>query len=124
MLETIREYAVEQLDLSGERDGVVGRHADYFLALAEEAEPHLVEETATGWLDRLEVEHDNLRAAFARFDGAGEGEQLQRLAGALADSGKSEGRLLRGRGGSSGRLRRMLARPLRAETTRPGRRLV
>lgn len=96
MLETIREYAVEQLDLSGERDGVVGRHADYFLALAEEAEPHLVEETATGWLDRLEVEHDNLRAALARFDGAGEGEQLHRLAGALADFWQVRGPLVEG----------------------------
>lgn len=64
LLETVREYARERLLESGEEAGVRRRHAEYCLALAEEAEPF----TRGGakqkrWLDRLEVEHDNLRAA-------------------------------------------------------------
>jgi predicted ATPase/DNA-binding SARP family transcriptional activator len=82
MLETIREYAAELLATSGEAGAVARRHVDYFLALAEEAEPHL--RGAPGsWLDRLEREHDNLRAALDRLESAGEGERVQRLAGAL-----------------------------------------
>ena len=64
LLETVREYALERLLESGEEAGVRKRHAEYCLALAEEAEPF----TRGGanqkrWLDLLEVEHDNLRTA-------------------------------------------------------------
>jgi predicted ATPase/DNA-binding SARP family transcriptional activator len=82
MLETVREYAAELLDASGEQESVARRHAAFFLGLAEDAEPHL--RGAPGaWLDQLEREHDNLRAAFDRLDAAGEGVLVQRLAGAL-----------------------------------------
>src|SRR5262249_57223256 len=62
MLETIREYAGERLAESGEADGLARRHAEHYLALAEEAEPH-ARELSREWLDRLEQEHDNLRTA-------------------------------------------------------------
>jgi predicted ATPase/class 3 adenylate cyclase len=62
MLETIREFAVERLDDSDEADKLRRRHAEHFLALAEEAEPHL-RQASGEWLDRLEAEHDNIRAA-------------------------------------------------------------
>ncbi|HJP65860.1 MAG TPA: adenylate/guanylate cyclase domain-containing protein, partial [Actinomycetota bacterium] len=60
MLETIREFATERL---AETDEVLvrRRHAEYFLQLAEEAEPHFIGEDALAWLDRFEREHDNIR---------------------------------------------------------------
>jgi tetratricopeptide (TPR) repeat protein len=84
MLETIREFAAERLAASGEADRWQGRHADFFLALAEEAAPH-VRSGDRAWVDRLESEHDNLRAAFDLFLEAGRGAAAQRLVGLLAD---------------------------------------
>jgi predicted ATPase/class 3 adenylate cyclase len=82
MLETIREYAGEQLNESDDADELRRRHAERFLALAEEAEPHL-RGSAKEWLDRLEADHDNLRVAFDRLETSGESQQLLRLAAAL-----------------------------------------
>jgi predicted ATPase len=67
MLETIREYTAELLDESDEREEVRRRHTAYFLSVAEEAEPHLRESPGT-WLERLELEHNNLRAGLDRID--------------------------------------------------------
>jgi predicted ATPase/DNA-binding XRE family transcriptional regulator len=64
MLETIREYACEKLDESGEAERVRQRHRDFFIAFAEQAEPKLKGAQQLEWLDRLEVEYDNLRAAW------------------------------------------------------------
>jgi non-specific serine/threonine protein kinase len=64
MLETIREYAREKLDESGEIEQLRQHHRDYFIAFAEQAEPKLKGAEQFEWLDRLEVEHDNLRAAW------------------------------------------------------------
>jgi transcriptional regulator with AAA-type ATPase domain/predicted ATPase/class 3 adenylate cyclase len=64
MLETIREYALDQLDASGEGPEMRDRHLDYYLALAEEADAGLLGPQQVGWCDRLEAEHDNIRAAF------------------------------------------------------------
>ncbi len=63
MLETLREYAAERLDASGEAERMRRRHADYFTELASQAEPHLRRDEQE-WLDRLERERDNIRAAF------------------------------------------------------------
>jgi predicted ATPase len=65
MLETIREYALERLKAIGEADDAQRRQAEYFLALAEAARPELAGAREAVWLDRLETEHDNLRAALA-----------------------------------------------------------
>jgi predicted ATPase/DNA-binding SARP family transcriptional activator/DNA-binding CsgD family transcriptional regulator/Tfp pilus assembly protein PilF len=65
MLEPIRRYAGEKLAQSEDAEGVKDRHADFFLALAEEAEPELGGSRQGAWLDRLEGEHDNLRAALS-----------------------------------------------------------
>ena len=62
MLETIREFALEQLVASGEHDQIRHRHAARFLGLAAEADDGLVGAEQAAWLDRLEAEHDNLRA--------------------------------------------------------------
>lgn len=63
MLETIREYGLECLALGGEMEIVRRTHAHYYLALAEEAEQELGGPQQVGWLEQLEREHDNLRAA-------------------------------------------------------------
>jgi tetratricopeptide (TPR) repeat protein len=84
MLETIREYAGERLEARGEAMSVSQRHAAYFLALAEQAEPSLENGPDQHlWLARLESEHDNLRAALQWFLGWGEAGPELRLAGAL-----------------------------------------
>jgi predicted ATPase/Tfp pilus assembly protein PilF len=63
MLETIREYGLERLEASGETEQLRRRHADYYLALAAEAAPELFGAREPEWLERLEAEHDNVRAA-------------------------------------------------------------
>jgi tetratricopeptide (TPR) repeat protein len=83
MLETIREYAIERLDASGEADRWRRSHAEHLLSLAEEAAPHLREESKD-WLDRLEREHDNLRTAFDVLESSGATELVVRLAGAAS----------------------------------------
>jgi predicted ATPase/DNA-binding SARP family transcriptional activator len=82
MLETIREYAGEKLCEADESEPVRRRHLEFFLRLAEEAEPRLEAADQVAWLERLEAEHDNLRAALSW--GWEEAPALAlRLAGAL-----------------------------------------
>jgi predicted ATPase/class 3 adenylate cyclase len=95
MLETIREYAAERLQASRHADELRERHAQYFLALAKEAEPNLFEYSSE-WLDRLEREHDNLRAALDRLEAEGEIEVVLRLAGALSRFWGERGHLAEG----------------------------
>ncbi len=63
MLETVREYALEKLQASGELNDVRQRHAKHFTALAERAEPQLTGAQRKPWLAQLQAEHNNLRAA-------------------------------------------------------------
>ena len=84
MLETVREFALEQLTASGEADVSRGRHATWCLALAEQSEiatwggPEQAR-----WLDRLEAELPNLRGALGWLEETGDTEATLRLAGAL-----------------------------------------
>jgi predicted ATPase/class 3 adenylate cyclase len=82
MLETIREFAVERLEQDGSLSDVGDRHAQHFLALVEEAEPHLLE-YSDQWLDRIELETPNVRAALDWFIASGRAEEALRMAGAL-----------------------------------------
>ena len=92
MLETIREYATERLEKSGESFDLRCRHANHFVALAEMAEPTLLKlgvnadlhRTGGEWLDRLERELDNLRAALDWFEASNEWQLALRLAGAMS----------------------------------------
>ena len=84
MLEPVRQYGREKLEASGQADAAGRRHAAFFLALAQEAEPELkggVRQRA--WLEHLEADHDNLRAAIS-WSLNDEPEQALRLAAALA----------------------------------------
>jgi predicted ATPase/DNA-binding CsgD family transcriptional regulator/transcriptional regulator with XRE-family HTH domain len=85
LLETIREFGLEQLAASGESDAVRERHARYFLALAEESDWFLAERVQRSWLDRLEAEYDNLHAVLDWSLSAPEGAEIgPRLATAMA----------------------------------------
>lgn len=84
LLETIREYAREKLDGAGEAAAVRERHLGWYLALAEEAAPQLVGPGQVRWLARLELEHDNLRAALDwALAASPRPDAAVRLAGAL-----------------------------------------
>jgi tetratricopeptide (TPR) repeat protein len=98
MLETIREYALEQLAASGEEEAVKRRHADFYLRLAETAEPHLLHPERDEWLERLEHAHDNLRAALEWSSSEnGATRTGLRLAGALSWFWYQRGYLREGR---------------------------
>jgi predicted ATPase/class 3 adenylate cyclase len=83
MLETIHEFANARLDGSGEAEAVRRAHAEYFLALAEEAESMLWGAEDAAWLDRLDQEHDNMRAMLSWAISHEEGELALRVGGAL-----------------------------------------
>ena len=83
MLETIREFGHEQLEVRGERDLLRRRHAEHFLDLAVKAEPHLVAEGQGEWLDICDREHANIRAALRWAIEAGDADRAQEPAGAL-----------------------------------------
>jgi predicted ATPase/DNA-binding CsgD family transcriptional regulator len=83
LLETIREFALERLETSGEAEAVRRRHATFFLQLAEVAEPKLRSAEQATWRKRLEVEQDNLRAALRWTLESQEAEMGLWLAGAL-----------------------------------------
>ncbi|HET9661382.1 MAG TPA: tetratricopeptide repeat protein [Thermomicrobiales bacterium] len=63
MLETVREYARDRLDAAQESDAALRHHAEIVLALAEAAEPEITGPDQAAWLDRLDREKDNIRAA-------------------------------------------------------------
>jgi tetratricopeptide (TPR) repeat protein len=83
MLETIREYALEKLERSGEGALIRQRHAGYFVALAEEAEPEILGADQVAWLGRLEDERDNFRAALGWSLERGDSQLALRLIGSL-----------------------------------------
>ena len=82
MLETIRQYAREKLWAAGEGEMMRQRHLAYFVDLAERAEPNLRAFDMVMWLDRLEAEHDNMRAAL-EWALESNAEAVLQLAGAL-----------------------------------------
>jgi transcriptional regulator with XRE-family HTH domain len=85
MLETIREYAIECLAANGEAEEARRRHIDFFLTLAEQAEPHLWGGAdQVSWYQRLAVEHDNLRAALTWVLERGAAELGLRLGSVLS----------------------------------------
>ncbi|GAC1507743.1 MAG: hypothetical protein NVS2B12_22860 [Ktedonobacteraceae bacterium] len=83
-LETIREYGLEHLEASGERTPIQKRHAQYYLALAEDVEAELSDRTQSRALSILEMEQDNLRAALSWALSHDEVETVQRLSSALS----------------------------------------
>ncbi|MFB7613594.1 BTAD domain-containing putative transcriptional regulator [Kitasatospora sp. NPDC056181] len=83
MLETIREYGLEQLADSGRLESAGQHHAAYFLELAEHAAPDLRGPDQLRWIARLGAERDNLRAALHHAADTGDADTATRLAAAL-----------------------------------------
>jgi non-specific serine/threonine protein kinase len=100
MLETIHDYAREQLASAGETAALEGRRLTWCLALAEAAVPRMFTAAEPEWLSRLQAEDANLHAALDWALGPGRGTALEaglRLAGALSDYWSASGQLSRGR---------------------------
>jgi predicted ATPase/DNA-binding CsgD family transcriptional regulator len=83
LLETIREFGLEQLTHTDELESTRRAHANYYLSFVEEAESHLTGADQKAWIKRLEREQDNLRAALHWAIEHQKGELAQRMAGAL-----------------------------------------
>ena len=98
MLETIREFALERLETSGEPDSVRRAHAVYFLALAERNELAGLMPDGDQVMALLEAEHANLRTALGWFQETGAVEQLLRLTAALGHFWSGFGHYQEGRG--------------------------
>ena len=102
MLETIREYGLEALETSGDMEITRQAHAMYYLEMAEKAEPELRGLQQAVWLERLEREHDNLRAAMQWSLEQGEDKHFRemalRLGGALRLFWMIRGHLSEGKG--------------------------
>jgi non-specific serine/threonine protein kinase len=100
LLETVREYAAERLEASGEAADIRAQNAQYFLALAERAAAELRGPWQATWLRRLDEETDNLRQILAWSGGTSDPDQDQlqlRLATALGEYWQVRGRLSEGR---------------------------
>ena len=98
MLETIRQYASEKLTDSSEAHTIRNRHLDYFVEWVERAEPELHRPQQLDWLNRLEADYDNLRAAVAWAEachqaGDADEERGLRLVGALLHYWHARGHL-------------------------------
>jgi predicted ATPase/transcriptional regulator with XRE-family HTH domain len=97
MLETIREYAVEKLEESGCGEQVRQLHTEYFLMLAQAAEPQLSSAAQKAWIDRLEQDHENVRSALSWAVACGNLPLAARLASALGRFWESHNYLQEGR---------------------------
>ena len=83
MLETIREFALERLEEGGDAGDLRHRHSAYFLGLGEVAKPELEGRSSSIWFDRLQAEHDNVRAVLGDALERGSADFALRLAGAI-----------------------------------------
>jgi tetratricopeptide (TPR) repeat protein len=97
MLGTVQEYALERLTEHDQADVIQGRHAEFYLGLAEQAQPGLTGARQVDWLDQLEAEHDNLRAALRWSLRCGQVEIALRIGGALWRFWQVRGYLSEGR---------------------------
>ena len=96
MLETVRQYAIERLDQSGETARVRDRHRDYFLALAEAMAREWTGDQSASWITRLDRDRDNLFRALTWCAGAADAQYGLRMVSALCNYWPSRGLLVRG----------------------------
>ena len=117
MLETIREFARERLDEAADADEIRRRHTEHFLAFGLEARPELVRRDQRHVSDRLEADHDNLRAALSRLLEHDPEKRAHARARARPSSGTREGTSAKG---ATGWWRRWNKRYADAERDRAG----
>jgi DNA-binding CsgD family transcriptional regulator/tetratricopeptide (TPR) repeat protein len=98
MLETVREFGLEQLAASGEEDATRRAHAAWCLDLAERHWASLVAVTFLADLDRIAADLDNLRAALSWLEQTGDAAGMLRLAGSLGEFWVFHGHRHEGRG--------------------------
>jgi predicted ATPase/DNA-binding CsgD family transcriptional regulator len=98
MMETIREFAAEELVSCGENSAFRDRQTAYFAAFAEEASHGVAGPEQAAWLDRIESELPNIRAALDWLVSQGNAAESQRLTSALLRFWEARGRLTEGRG--------------------------
>ena len=97
LLETVRQYAADRLVEAGDERAACKRHADWYLALAEEAQPQLTGADQARWLRLLEHERENLAAALAYLRDTGDTDRRLRLAIAVSRFWYVRGYLAEGR---------------------------
>jgi predicted ATPase/DNA-binding SARP family transcriptional activator len=83
LLETIRQYALEKLVETGEASLIRDRHLDFYLSLAEKSEPHIFGHESVIWINRLDKELDNIRAAMEWSTNSGKAVAALRIAGSF-----------------------------------------
>ena len=83
LLESVRQYSLKRLMKSAEDEEVKARHVDFFLSLVENAEVGLMGARSPFWLERLDLEHDNLRVALEYSHSTNRYDEVLRLAGGL-----------------------------------------
>jgi tetratricopeptide (TPR) repeat protein len=105
--DTLREYGRERLLDSGQSEALHRRHAAYYLALVERAEPELDGSRQADWIRRLGLEQGEIRAALEWLEARGEVQEALRLAGAMSRFWEIRGHLREGRA----RLARLLTLP-------------
>ena len=109
MLETIREYAMERLTEAGEAAAAARAQANHFVGLASRADEGIGTADQERWLNTLDDEHDNARAALTWLEDASEPDAAEtrlRLAGSLARFWQVRGHLTEGRRHLEGALER------------------
>jgi predicted ATPase/DNA-binding CsgD family transcriptional regulator len=97
MLETIREFAEERLELTGEGEAVRRRHAAWFLELARQGERYLWSEHQAAWFERIAHAHDNIRAALRWCLGGSDAETGVLLAASMHRFWFARGHIREGR---------------------------
>jgi predicted ATPase/transcriptional regulator with XRE-family HTH domain len=97
MLDVVREYAAERLQELGEADNALRRHAEYFQTVAEAAEREFGTASQQTWFDRLDADHEDLRAGLRWAIEKRDADLALRLAGALWQFWRSHGDYAEGR---------------------------
>lgn len=98
ILQTLREFGLEELDRHGEREEAERLHTAYMLALAKRAAPHLTGREQVFWLDQLDMVYVDFQAVFNRIIGEDPPEQALELATALWRAGYTRGHIVETRG--------------------------
>jgi predicted ATPase/class 3 adenylate cyclase len=111
MLQTIRDFASERLEESGEAQLIRDRHLTTFIALAQQAQPQLFGSRRKEWLDRLAEDHDNFRTALEWAVASGNAQRAMSLSGSFWRFWQMRGHIHEGRA----RLGQILSLPTSGE---------